>query len=73
MIYRHTAQNFNPLMAAAGKITVVEVEEIVPHGELDPAAIHTPGIFVNRVIQGQFENALNNAPLAAKEPDHVNP
>ncbi len=52
MIYRHTAQNFNPLMAAAGKITVVEVEEIVPLGELDPAAIHTPGIFVNRVIQG---------------------
>lgn len=72
VIYRHTAQNFNPLMAAAGRITVVEVEEIVPPGELDPAAIHTPGIFVNRIIQGQFENALNNAPCARKEPDHVN-
>lgn len=72
VIYRHTAQNFNPLMAAAGRITVVEVEEIVPPGELDPAAIHTPGIFVNRIIQGQFENVLNNAPYARKEPDHVN-
>lgn len=72
VIYRHTAQNFNPLMAAAGRITVVEVEEIVPPGELDPAAIHTPGIFVNRIIQGQFENVLNNAPCARKEPDHVN-
>jgi 3-oxoacid CoA-transferase subunit A len=42
VIYRHTAQNFNPLMAAAGRITVVEVEEIVPPGELPPSSIHTP-------------------------------
>lgn len=66
VIYRHTAQNFNPLMATAGKITVVEVEEIVPPGELDPAAIHTPGIFVNRVIQGQFEKRIEQRTLSCK-------
>jgi 3-oxoacid CoA-transferase subunit A len=58
VIYRHTAQNFNPLMAAAAKITVVEVEEIVEPGELDPAHIHTPGIYVSRVIQGRFEKRI---------------
>lgn len=58
VIYRHTAQNFNPLMAAAAKITVVEVEEIVEPGELEPAQIHTPGIYVNRVIQGRFEKRI---------------
>ena len=57
-IYRHTAQNFNPLVATAGKITVVEVEEIVQPGELDPAFIHTPGIYVDRVIQGKFEKRI---------------
>ncbi|EFJ2530514.1 TPA: CoA transferase subunit A [Escherichia coli] len=66
VIYRHTAQNFNPLMAAAGKITVVEVEEIVPPGELDPATIHTPGIFVNRVIQGKFEKRIEQRTLSRK-------
>ncbi|MDI6936973.1 3-oxoacid CoA-transferase subunit A, partial [Serratia sp. Se-PFBMAAmG] len=55
VIYRHTAQNFNPLMAMAARVTVVEVEEIVAPGELDPAAIHTPGIYVDRLIQGSFE------------------
>ncbi|MEL0636963.1 MULTISPECIES: CoA transferase subunit A [Marinomonas] len=58
VIYRHTAQNFNPLAATAGKITVVEVEEIVEVGELDPAQIHTPGIYVDRVIQGTFEKRI---------------
>ncbi|WP_127025561.1 CoA transferase subunit A [Rheinheimera mangrovi] len=58
VIYRHTAQNFNPLMAAAAKITVVEVEEIVEPGELDPAHIHTPGIYVSRVIQRRFEKRI---------------
>ncbi|MCT4714113.1 CoA transferase subunit A [Enterobacteriaceae bacterium H18W14] len=58
VVYRHTAQNFNPLMAAAGRITVVEVEEIVPPGKLPPAAIHTPGIYVDRVILGQFEKRI---------------
>ena len=66
VIYRHTAQNFNPLMAAAGKITVVEVEEIVPPGELEPATIHTPGIFVNRVIQGKFEKLIEQRTLSRK-------
>ncbi|MEX9611624.1 CoA transferase subunit A [Providencia manganoxydans] len=63
VIYRNTAQNFNPLMAAAGRITVVEVEEIVAPGELDPAMIHTPGIFVDRLIQGQFEKRIEQQTL----------
>ncbi|GLS26284.1 CoA transferase subunit A [Marinibactrum halimedae] len=58
VIYRHTAQNFNPMAATAGKITIVEVEEIVEPGELDPAHIHTPGIYVNRLIQGSFEKRI---------------
>lgn len=58
VIYRHTAQNFNPMAATAGKITVVEVEEIVEPGELDPAQIHTPGIYVDRLIQGTFEKHI---------------
>ena len=53
-IYRHTAQNFNPMAATAGKVTVVEAEEIVEPGELNPSEIHTPGIYVDRVIQGSF-------------------
>jgi 3-oxoacid CoA-transferase subunit A len=58
LVYRKTARNFNPLAATAGKITVVEVEEIVEPGELDPDEIHTPGIYVNRVIQGTFEKRI---------------
>ncbi|MCD6179527.1 MAG: CoA transferase subunit A [Bacteroidales bacterium] len=52
LIYRYTANNFNQPMAMAGKITIAEVEELVPAGELDPAQIHTPGIFVQRIFQG---------------------
>src|SRR5258706_9948969 len=52
LIYRGTARNFNPLMAMAGKITIAEVEELVPVGQLDPNEIHTPGIFVHRIFQG---------------------
>lgn len=52
LIYKATANNFNQAMAMAGKITIVEVEELVPAGELDPAQIHTPGIFVQRIFQG---------------------
>jgi 3-oxoacid CoA-transferase subunit A len=52
LIYRHTANNFNNMMAAAGKITIAEVEELLPAGELDPNQIHTPGIFVQRIFQG---------------------
>ena len=57
-IYRHTAQNFNPMAATAGKITVMEAEEIVEPGELDPTQIHTPGIYVDRLIQGTFEKRI---------------
>jgi len=52
LVYRYTAQNFNPMMAAAGRITIAEVEELVPAGSLDPNHIHTPGIFVQRIFQG---------------------
>ena len=52
MVYRKTARNFNPVMATAGKVTVVEVEELVPVGTFDPDQIHTPGIYVDRVFQG---------------------
>ena len=53
LIFRGTARNFNPMMAAAGKITIAEVEELVPAGELDPNQIHTPGIYVQRIFQGK--------------------
>ena len=53
LIYKETARNFNPLMAMAGKITIAEVEELVPAGELDPNVIHTPGIYVHRIFQGK--------------------
>lgn len=53
LIYKGTARNFNPMMATAGRITVAEVEELVPAGGLDPNMIHTPGIFVQRIFQGE--------------------
>lgn len=52
LIYRDTARNFNPLMAMAAKITIAEVEELVPDGKLDPNFIHTPGVYVHRIFQG---------------------
>ena len=52
LIYKDTARNFNPLMAMAGKLTIAEVEELVPAGSLDPNAVHTPGIYVHRIFQG---------------------
>lgn len=59
LIYKSTARNFNPMMAMAGKITIAEVEELVPAGELDPNFIHTPGIFVQRIFQGEkFEKRI---------------
>ncbi len=59
LIYKATARNFNPMMAMAGKITIAEVEELVPAGELDPNEIHTPGIFVQRIFQGEkFEKRI---------------
>jgi 3-oxoacid CoA-transferase subunit A len=53
LIYRETARNFNPMMAMAGHVTIAEVEELVPAGSLDPDQIHTPGIFVHRIFQGE--------------------
>lgn len=59
LIYRKTARNFNPMMASAGKVCVAEVEHLVEVGELDPDQIHTPSIFVNRIIQGaQYEKRI---------------
>ena len=58
LIYRKTARNFNPMCATCGKVTVAEVEELVPTGELDPDLIHTPGIFVQRILQGQHEKRI---------------
>lgn len=59
LVFKATARNFNPMMAMAGKITIAEVEELVPAGELDPNFIHTPGIFVQRIFQGEkFEKRI---------------
>lgn len=59
LIFKGTARNFNPMMAMAGKVTVAEVEELVPAGELDPNQIHTPGIFVQRIFKGEkFEKRI---------------
>lgn len=58
LIYRKTARNFNPNAATCGKVCVAEVEEIVPTGSLDPDLIHTPGIFVHRVIKGDHEKRI---------------
>jgi 3-oxoacid CoA-transferase subunit A len=52
LVYKETARNFNPLMAMAGKITIAEVEELVPAGQLDPNTIHTPGIYIHRIFKG---------------------
>ncbi|MCP2678543.1 CoA transferase subunit A [Maricaulaceae bacterium NA33B04] len=58
LVFRKTARNFNPMMATAGKVTIAEVEEIVEVGELDPDCIHTPGIFVQRLIKGEHEKRI---------------
>ncbi|MCF1427664.1 MAG: CoA transferase subunit A [Shewanella sp.] len=65
LLFRKTAANFNPMMATAGKITVVEAEEIVEPGELDPDHIHTPGIYVDRVIKGTFEKRIEQRTVKA--------
>ena len=67
LIYRKTARNFNPMMATAGKICVAEVEEIVPVGSLDPDHIHTPGIYVNRLVQGSFEKRIEQRTVTKRE------
>uniref|UniRef100_UPI00404A9916 CoA transferase subunit A n=1 Tax=Fluviicola sp. TaxID=1917219 RepID=UPI00404A9916 len=67
LIFKATARNFNPMMATAGKITVAEVEELVPAGALDPNEIHTPGIFVQRIFQGAtFEKRIEQRTVRQK-------
>ncbi|MCG9696180.1 CoA transferase subunit A [Shewanella sp. Isolate11] len=66
LVFRKTAANFNPMMATAGKITVVEAEHIVEPGELDPDHIHTPGIYVDRLIQGSFEKRIEQRTVKSK-------
>ncbi len=58
LVYRKTARNFNPVMATAGKICIAEVEEIVPAGSLDPDHIHTPAVYVKRLVKGKFEKRI---------------
>ena len=66
LVYRGTARNFNPLMAAAGKITIAEVEELVEPGALDPNCIHTPGIYVQRIFRGeQYEKRIEQRTLTS--------
>ena len=68
LIYRSTARNFNPMMAMAGKITIAEVEELVEAGELDPDQIHTPGIYVHRIFQGEnYEKRIEQRTVRTKK------
>lgn len=67
LIYRETARNFNPMMATAGKRCVAEVEILVETGDLDPNAIHTPGIFVDRIVQGSFEKRIEQRTTRKRE------
>lgn len=63
LVYRKTARNFNPMAATAGKVCIAEVEEIVEPGELDPDHIHTPAVFVNRLVLGKFEKRIEQRTL----------
>lgn len=68
LIYKGTARNFNPVMAMAGKITIAEVEELVEPGELDPNFIHTPGVFIQRIFQGEkYEKRIEQRTVRKKE------
>lgn len=67
LIFRKTARNFNPMMASAGKVCVAEVEEIVEIGALDPDAIHTPGIYVDRIVQSRFEKRIEQRTMRKRE------
>jgi len=69
LIFKGTARNFNPMMAMAGRVTVAEVEELVPAGTLDPNAIHVPGIFVHRIFQGaHYEKRIEQRTVRPKTP-----
>ncbi len=67
LIFRKTARNFNPMMATAGKVTLVEVEELVEVGELDPDQIHTPGIYVDRIVKADFEKRIEQRTIRERE------
>ena len=67
LVYRKTARNFNPNAATCGKICIAEVEEIVSVGALDPDEIHTPGIFINRIIKGDHEKRIENLTMTKSE------
>ena len=69
LIFRKTSRNFNPMMATAGKVTVVEVEELVPAGTFDPDHIHTPGVFVQRLFVGRdYEKRIEQRTVRQREP-----
>jgi 3-oxoacid CoA-transferase subunit A len=68
LVYRRTARNFNPMMATAGKMTIAEVEELVEVGQIDPDQIHTPGIYVDRVLKGpHFEKRIEQLTVRKRE------
>ena len=68
LIYRHTAQNFNSIIATAGKVTIAEVEILVETGELEPNSVHTPGLFVQRIFQGSnYEKRIEQKTVLKKE------
>jgi 3-oxoacid CoA-transferase subunit A len=75
LVFRMTARNFNPMMATAGKVTVAEVEELVEPGQLDPDCIHTPGIYVQRIVQGaRYEKRIEQRtirPSVSKAGEHA--
>ena len=65
LVFRKTARNFNPMVATCGKLTVAEVEHLVPAGEIDPDEIHTPGIFVDRILRTSSEERIENRTISA--------
>ncbi|MGA0605625.1 CoA transferase subunit A [Phenylobacterium sp. VNQ135] len=67
LVFRKTARNFNPMMATAGRVTVVEVEELVEIGSIDPDQIHTPGVYVDRIVQGTFEKRIEQLTVRKRE------
>ncbi|MBL9119409.1 MAG: CoA transferase subunit A [Phycisphaerae bacterium] len=66
LVYRKTARNFNPMVAACGRVTVAEVEELVPTGSLDPDQIHTPGIYVDRIVRTTSEKRIEQRTLSSR-------
>ncbi len=67
LVFRKTARNFNPMAATAGRVTVAEVEELVPEGGLDPDCIHTPGVYVQRLFRGTFEKRIEQRTVRKRE------